>query len=285
VEEKGAREKVEVGEQRLGGIDLRADAAAAAIIEHVEQREHGAIGPPAMGRGVELPERADLGALPAADTGLGFARRRGGGESLGDGETADGGGIELEVEATFDLAGGEAVARWWSRAEELAQERFDRLRPRRAVVATGGAARARILATANGGGTWEAYDLPIVQGTPISGAFSVDFRDAFHGIVGAGDLLAPDAFQNNVARSSDGGQTWQLAAHPTFTGAIYGLTYVRGREKTVVATGPAGVAWSADEGDTWLGVPGLSGYWAVAFASPQAGWLVGTQGRIVKLSF
>jgi len=53
----------------------------------------------------------------------------------------------------------------------------------------------------------------------------------------------------------------------------------------VVATGPRGVAWSPDEGDTWYSLPGLTGYWAVAFASPQAGWLVGTQGRIVKLSF
>ena len=155
----------------------------------------------------------------------------------------------------------------------------------RAWLATGGAARARILATVDGGETWAAYDLPIVQGTPTSGALSVDFRDAFRGIVGGGELVAPDAFLDNVARSSDGGQTWQLAAHPTFSGAIYGLTYVRGRETTVVATGPAGVAWTPDEGDTWFSVAGLTGYWAVAFASPQAGWLVGTQGRIVKLSF
>jgi photosystem II stability/assembly factor-like uncharacterized protein len=155
----------------------------------------------------------------------------------------------------------------------------------RAWLATGGAVRARILATIDGGDTWDAYDLPIVQGTPISGAFSVDFRDAFRGIVGGGDLAAPAAFTDNVARSTDGGQTWQLAASPTFPGAIYGLTYVRGRERTVVATGPSGVAWSPDEGDTWYEVPGLTGFWAVAFASPQAGWLVGTEGRIVKLSF
>jgi len=155
----------------------------------------------------------------------------------------------------------------------------------RAWLATGGAARARILATTDGGGTWAAYDLPIVQGTPVSGAFSVDFRDAFRGIVGGGDLAAPTAFTDNVARSTDGGQTWQLTASPTFPGAIYGLTYVRGRERTVVATGPQGVAWSPDEGDTWYDVPGLTGYWAAAFASPQAGWLVGTGGRIVKLSF
>ena len=58
---------------------------------------------------------------------------------MGDGERADGGGIELEVERALELAGGEAVAGRRSRAEELAQERLDGLRPRRAVVATGGA--------------------------------------------------------------------------------------------------------------------------------------------------
>lgn len=155
----------------------------------------------------------------------------------------------------------------------------------RGWLVTGGAERARVLATLDGGDTWVAYDLPIIQGTPTSGALSVDFRDAFNGIVGGGELAAPNAFLDNVARSSDGGQTWQLAAHPTFPGAIYGLTYVRGLHKAVVATGPGGVAWSPDEGDTWHSIPGLTGFWAVAFASPQAGWLVGTQGRIVKISF
>ena len=29
----------------------------------------------------------------------------------------------------------------------------------------------------------------------------------------------------------------------------------------------------------------VEGYWAVAFASPDAGWLVGTEGRILKVSF
>lgn len=155
----------------------------------------------------------------------------------------------------------------------------------RGWLVTGGAERARVLATTDGGDTWASYDLPIVQGTSTSGALSIDFRTPFDGIVGGGELLTADAFLDNVARTSDGGQTWQLASPPTFPGAIYGLTYVRGRERTVVATGPGGVAWSPDEGDTWFSVPELTGFWAVAFASPQAGWLVGTGGRIVKLSF
>jgi len=53
----------------------------------------------------------------------------------------------------------------------------------------------------------------------------------------------------------------------------------------VVATGPGGAAWSPDEGQTWNLIPGAADYWAVGFATPQAGWLVGTEGRILKLSF
>jgi hypothetical protein len=34
-----------------------------------------------------------------------------------------------------------------------------------------------------------------------------------------------------------------------------------------------------------LPIPGVSGYWAVAFANPGAGWFVGNNGQILKISF
>ena len=52
-----------------------------------------------------------------------------------------------------------------------------------------------------------------------------------------------------------------------------------------MATGPGGAAWTPDEGDTWTLLEGVANYWAVAFASPDAGWFVGTEGRILKISF
>ncbi len=153
-----------------------------------------------------------------------------------------------------------------------------------AWIATGGAAKARILATTDGGDSWNAYETPIVQGTPSSGGISVAFRDAHHGILGGGELAVTDAFTDNVARSADGGKTWQLAQHPTFTGSIYGLAYVP-HGTTVVATGPVGAAWTPDEGSHWFALDTVTNYWAVAFASPHTGWLVGTEGRILKVSF
>jgi photosystem II stability/assembly factor-like uncharacterized protein len=152
-----------------------------------------------------------------------------------------------------------------------------------AWIATGGAAKARIFATTDGGDSWNAYDTPIVQGTASSGGVSVAFRDKLHGILGGGELAVTDAFTDNVARSSDGGKTWELAQHPTFTGSIYGLAYVR-NGTTVVATGPKGVAWTPDEGSTWFALDTVTDYWAVAFASPKVGWMVGTGGRILKVS-
>lgn len=157
---------------------------------------------------------------------------------------------------------------------------------KRAWIGTGGAALARVFATLDGGDTWAAYNTPIVQGTPTSGVITVDFRDPFHGILGGGELLAPTEFADTVARTSDGGVTWELTNWPPFPGSIYGLSYDNGNDTTtVVVTGPNGTAWTPDEGDTWESLPGLAGYWAVDFANPKAGWLVGTEGRILKISF
>jgi photosystem II stability/assembly factor-like uncharacterized protein len=159
---------------------------------------------------------------------------------------------------------------------------------KRAWIATGTGAKARILATPDGGATWNAYDTPIVQGTPSSGGFSVAFRDPFRGILGGGELDPTLPQGPNVAVSRDGGKSWStdgLGQNP-FPGAIFGLSYVPGfGQRTVVATGPGGTAWSRNEGGSWTNLPDVAGFWAVAFAGRKAGWLVGTEGRILKISF
>ncbi len=180
---------------------------------------------------------------------------------------------------------------------------------KRAWFASSGAAKARVFATRDGGETWAARETPIVQGAKTSGGASVAFRDGRRGMLGGGDLSAMAAFSDNVARSRDGGESWQLAARSPFAGPVFGLSYALGRgddggpggsgdggddreglgdggaPPRVVITGPGGAAWSPDEGDTWVRLEGVDNYWAVAFADARRGWLVGTEGRILKVEF
>ena len=171
---------------------------------------------------------------------------------------------------------------------------------RNAWIATGGADTARILATRDGGDTWNAYDTPLVS-SPSAGAISVAFRNPWNGIVGGGDLASNDSA--DAATSSDGGRTWTLTNKPPVQGSIFCLSYVQGGgnhdgegdddfEHTVVITAETepnfdsgSAAWTPDEGRTWFALPQVSGYWAVAFASPKAGWFVGNNGQILKISF
>lgn len=179
---------------------------------------------------------------------------------------------------------------------------------RNAWITTGGSAIARILATRDGGDSWTAYDTPLVSNAN-AGGFSVAFRDPWHGIVGGGDLTTDSAVQ--AATSDDGGRTWKLTKKPPIPGSIFCLAYARGLElrddwndwdredhpghehdRTVVITtetqpdfSSGAAAWTPDEGQTWFSLPQASGYWAVGFANPEAGWFVGNNGQILKISF
>jgi len=177
---------------------------------------------------------------------------------------------------------------------------------RNAWITTGGSNIARVLATRDGGNSWKAYDTPLVS-SASAGGVSIAFRDAWHGILGGGDLASNSSAE--TATSDDGGQNWTLTNKSPVDGAIFCLAYVRGNpvfgflpddfgifdhqyDRTVVITaetepnftsGPA--AWTPDEGRTWFEIPGVSGNWAVAFANPRAGWFVGNNGQILKISF
>ena len=169
-----------------------------------------------------------------------------------------------------------------------------------AWIVTGGASPSRVLATRDGGDTWTAYNSPL-RGSPSAGIFTVAFRDAFHGMIGGGDLDPTAPPFDQTATSSDGGKTWTITNAQPNIGTVFGLSYAgelgigRGSEgednnqasanQRVVVTGPGGSAWTPDEGDSWSNLPGVTGFWAVAFGSPKTGWLVGTNGRILRIDF
>ncbi len=151
-------------------------------------------------------------------------------------------------------------------------------------IGTGAADTARVLRTEDRGRTWASHATPVVAGS-AAGLTSVAFRDERHGVAVGGAIDRPEEWTLNVVRTEDGGRTWTPGGRSIFPGAIYGAAYVPGSDPPLlVAVGPAGAAYSSDDGRTWGSLDTLN-YWGLDFASPNAGWIVGPEGRIVRVRF
>lgn len=156
-----------------------------------------------------------------------------------------------------------------------------------AWIATGNARLARVLHTEDWGESWTVFDTPIPGGEG-AGLFSVSFLDPLHGAIFGGDLgeAADDGpTPPRVAVSEDGGASWDPAGQPVFEGAVFGGAWVPGSDPpAMLAVGPGGAAWSSDAGRSWTHADSAA-YWGLGFVSPEAGWLVGPDGRVTKISF
>ena len=107
---------------------------------------------PAVRRGVELPQLADLRALPAADGGPDFFWRDGMGELVGESPAADLCAAEFEGMKTEGFGSGEAVRTRRRAGQPFFEQGDDGLRPGGGMVATGSAGRPEglLLAGARG---------------------------------------------------------------------------------------------------------------------------------------
>jgi photosystem II stability/assembly factor-like uncharacterized protein len=150
-----------------------------------------------------------------------------------------------------------------------------------AWIGTGAATKSRVLHTADGGHTWQVADTPIASG-PSAGIFSIAFRDAKHGVVVGGDYKEEQEAVDNLAVTSDGGNTWTLVKG--LSGFRSVVTYVPGT-KTLIAIGPSGGDYSLDDGRTWKPITG-PGFDTFSFApGKQIGWAAGAKGTIGRLVF
>jgi photosystem II stability/assembly factor-like uncharacterized protein len=152
----------------------------------------------------------------------------------------------------------------------------------RAWFGTGAAERARVLRTFDGGVTWTVSDTPIAA-SASSGIFSVAFRDARNGIAVGGDYQRETDATANAAKTADTGLKWTpLKGLGGFRSAV---AHVPGTTRTWVAVGPSGADVSGDDGRNWAPIEG-EGYDAFSMARRgRAGWGVGSNGRIAKLTW
>ncbi|MFC8195197.1 WD40/YVTN/BNR-like repeat-containing protein [Streptomyces sp. NPDC057298] len=153
--------------------------------------------------------------------------------------------------------------------------------PRDVWMATGGAARARVLHSADRGLTWTAADTPIPAGDPARGVFALAFRDRTHGIAVGGDYRADQASPRAAAVSGDGGRGWATATTPppAYRSGVTWLPYSR---SSALAVGPTGTDLTTNGGRTWRTLD-TGSYDTVDCTPDLACWASGEKGRVARL--
>jgi photosystem II stability/assembly factor-like uncharacterized protein len=150
-----------------------------------------------------------------------------------------------------------------------------------AWIATGAAAKSRVLRTTDGGRTWLVADTPMKSG-PSTGIFSIAFRDEKNGIVVGGDYTKENEASDNVAITEDGGVTWKLISGLTGYRSVVAYSAID-NQKLVITLGPSGGDISFDDGRTWSSI--MAGFDTFSFAQKAGiGWASGDRGVISKFS-
>jgi len=158
----------------------------------------------------------------------------------------------------------------------------------RVLIALGGAENnqqrnsSRIVVSNNRGKSWTAVSVPIVR-NESSGIFSVHFIDDKRGLVVGGNYLKPEIATDNIAVTSDGGETWNVATGTPPRGFRSCLAQFKNDQKAaLVCVGTGGTDISTDGGQNWSAISD-TGFHAVAFTPDgKFGWATGSDGRIAR---
>ena len=166
---------------------------------------------------------------------------------------------------------------------------------RGAWFGTGGGAQARVFYTSDNGLTWDVSTTPI-RSTEAGGIFSIDFRTNRLGIAIGGDFTTPEEATDAIARSTDGGITWELVDEADApSGYRSGLawwgdrrgdtrTTITDERRTIFAVGPTGSDVSQDRGKTWQPFDPDPFHSVECVKRTTTCWASGPDGRIATLT-
>jgi photosystem II stability/assembly factor-like uncharacterized protein len=163
---------------------------------------------------------------------------------------------------------------------------------RNVFFGTGGGAEARVFRSADFGMTWDVSSTPI-RSADAAGIFSLDFRTNRLGIAIGGDFELPEEATDALARSTDGGVSWQLVDESVApSGYRSGMAWYfdqRGdqrmqlpiEKRAVIAVGPTGSDVSFNRGKRWEEFD--DGAFHSVECAEGACWASGPSGRIARL--
>lgn len=146
------------------------------------------------------------------------------------------------------------------------------------IMMVSGGSVSNLLHAQLSGKKWVAQPLPIAQGIPSSGAFSIA-TDNKHWVVVGGDYQHDQRSDSTICYSNDRGKTWKFPKKsPGFQSCVEYLG-----SNTYLSTGTSGTNFSKDGGQTWMKIDAAS--FNVCAKAKNGNWilLAGNNGKIAVL--
>ena len=147
-------------------------------------------------------------------------------------------------------------------------------------VVTGGST-ARIWHAFSIEGPWEIFTPPSISGDPAAGLFSIDVLSDLHKAAVGGNYREMNLTGSNVVTWDDESYGWVV---PENSGNLPFMECVKWLSaNALLATGPPGVYFSNDKGDSWEGIYEGAFHTLDVDVKGNTGWLAGSQVQLLAL--
>lgn len=128
-------------------------------------------------------------------------------------------------------------------------------------IATGGKS-SRILKVKLKTKEVKPIETPFIQGTESQGMYSIDFYKDKFGIAVGGDYTKQDQNVNNIATTTDGGESWKIQASGKNAGYTTCVKIRPGSKgKEIISVGDQHISYSHDYGKTWIKISSEKGFY------------------------
>lgn len=147
-----------------------------------------------------------------------------------------------------------------------------------------GGTKSRVYFSPDKGKTWTIQEIPLIDGKPTTGGYSIDFYNEQIGAIIGGDYTNMKQNERNKAITFNGGKTWKLMSKGEDPGYKSCIQFVpNGQGKEIVAVGPTGISYSSNAGETWKEIS-KEGFYTLRFLNDSVAF-AGGKHRISKLVF
>lgn len=147
-------------------------------------------------------------------------------------------------------------------------------------IATGGSV-ARAFHSSDRGKTWKVANLPVLQGDPAAGAFSIQHGPGENVASAGGNYQKMTLSGSNITLSGDHGKTWFVPAGAASVPFMECIRWIG--QETLVTCGPPGVWISNDSGGSWKELS-KDGFHAMdVVIDKKLVWLAGNKGKVIRI--